>query len=81
MKTNGRMKPEPLKDKWEKETLRIRVDKLFLQDIKLAVEWLLKEVEKEEEKFADLETHYDVGYLDACEKIKNLIKQAFEDVV
>jgi hypothetical protein len=51
------------------------------ESLKKRVEWLLKEVEKEEEKFADLETHYDVGYLDACEKIKNLIKQAFEDVL
>jgi len=50
------------------------------KDVKLAVQWLLRELEKEQERIERLKG-YDAGKFDGLEIAKILTKKAFKDVV
>ena len=85
------MKPEPLIKEKRKTFIGAsplpKFDFFFVDDVKSAVQWLLKEIDKqrigteniaEEDKY---DTAYKNAYLNALDIVEDLIKKAFEGVI
>jgi len=74
-----------MKRKHDKEVIGLQVafegEILHIQrDVKSAVQWLLKEIEKKQEETLFIHK-YGEGFYDALKFCKDLIKKAFEDVL